>query len=221
MRHPDDGPADPLDMRAVEHSPVRCPDPDATTRMVAAIDAAKEAGDTLGGIAVVVARGVMPGLGSHVHWDRKLDGRLAQSVCSIHSVKAVELGAGVLASGRSGSRVHDSPVWTEDGGFSHRTNRQGGLTGGMTNGEPVWVQAHFKPIATLLKPLRSVDLRTHEEINAHYERSDVCVVPAGGVVAEAMVAWTIAEAVVEKFGGDSVVELRRNLAGYRRQVGRM
>ena len=189
---------------AVERSPVRCADEAASARMVAAIDAARERGDTLGGTAYVVASHVPAGLGSYVHWDRRLDGLIAQAMCSIPSVKGVELGAAVLAAQSPGSDVHDEPRWDAEQGFHHLTNRQGGLAGGVTDGEPVWALVHFKPISTLLHPLRSVDIGTGAEINAHYERSDICVVPAGAVVAEAMLAWVLAAAAVEKFGGDTL-----------------
>jgi chorismate synthase len=189
--------------------------------MIAAIDSAREHGDTLGGSAVVTARGVVPGLGSYAQWDRRLDGLIAQALCSIPSVKGVELGAAVRAAAALGSEVHDRPRYVEGLGFHHLTNRQGGLTGGVTDGEPVWAMVHFKPIATLLTPLPSVDARTGAEVNAHYERSDICVVPAGAVVAEAMLAWVIASAMAEKLGGDSLTEMRRNLAGYRRTTRRL
>ncbi len=210
--------ADSVDPAAVEASPVRCPDPEASARMVAAIDQARERGDTLGGSAVVTATGVVAGLGSYVQWDRKLDGLIAQALGSIHSVKGVEIGAAILATRSPGSEVHDSPRFQPGIGFRHTTNRQGGLTGGVTDGEPVWATVHFKPISTLLSPLRSVDARTGDEVNAHYERSDICVVPAGAVVAEAMLAWVIAAATVEKAGGDSLAEMRRNLAAYQRST---
>jgi chorismate synthase len=213
-------PTEAIDWEATERSEVRCPDPEASQLMIEAIDAAREAGDTLGGICVVIASGVPAGLGSYVQWDRRLDGQIAQAMCSIQSVKGVELGAGFDAAYIPGSRVHDSPRWVQGEGFRHLTNRQGGLTGGVSDGEDIWTQVYFKPIATLLKPLRSVDLHTREEINAHYERSDICVVPAGGVVAEAMLAWVLAAAFVEKFGGDSLPELKRNVAGYKRQLAR-
>ncbi len=206
---------------AVEGSPVRCADEDASARMVAAIDAARERGDTLGGTAYVVASGVPAGLGSYVHWDRRLDGLIAQGMCSIPSVKGVELGAAVLAAQSPGSEVHDEPRWDVERGFHHLTNRQGGLAGGVTDGEPVWALVHFKPISTLLHPLRSVDIGSGAEINAHYERSDICIVPAGAVVAEAMLAWVIAEAAIEKFGGDTVGEVRRAAAAHRRAVRRL
>jgi chorismate synthase len=210
-----------VDPAAVEASPVRCPDPEASARMVAAIDSARQLGDTLGGTAVVSASGVVAGLGSYAQWDRKLDGLIAQALCSIPSVKGVEIGAAALAARSPGSQVHDSPRYAEGEGFRHLTNRQGGLTGGVTDGEPVWASVHFKPISTLLTPLRSVDARTGEEVNAHYERSDICVVPAGAVVAEAMLAWVLAAAMAEKLGGDSLAEMRHNLAGYRRSIRRL
>lgn len=211
-----DGDGADVDWDAVEASVVRCPDPAATERMVAAIDGAREAGDTLGGTAVVVASGVLPGLGSYVHWDRRLDGLLGQALFSIQSVKGVDIGA-TVASVR-GSQLHDSPRWHEGEGFRHLTNNQGGLTGGVTDGEPVWARVHFKPIATMRTPMRSVDLRTKQETNAHYERSDVCHVPAGAVVAEAMAAWVLAAALVEKFGGDAMADLRRSISAYRRRI---
>jgi chorismate synthase len=206
---------------AVERSPVRCADEQASALMVAAIDAARENGDTLGGTAYVVASGVPAGLGSYVHWDRKLDGLIAQAMCSIPSVKGVELGAAVLAAQSPGSQVHDEPRWDAERGFHHLTNRQGGLAGGVTDGEPVWALVHFKPISTLLHPLRSVDIHTGTEINAHYERSDICVVPAGAVVAEAMLAWVLAAAAMDKFGGDNLGETRRAAAAHRRAAGRL
>lgn len=209
-------PTGAIDWEQVDASPVRCPDPVTAERMVAAIDSAREAGDTLGGTAVVIASGVVPGLGSYVHWDRRLDGLLGQALFSIQSVKGVDIGAEV-ASVR-GSELHDSPRWLEGEGFRHLTNNQGGLTGGVTDGEDVWAQVHFKPIATMRTPMRSVDLATKAETNAHYERSDVCHVPAGAVVAEAMTAWVLAAALLEKFGGDSMADLRRAVSGYKRRI---
>jgi chorismate synthase len=206
---------------AVERSSVRCADEDASARMVAAIDAARERGDTLGGTAYVVASNVPAGLGSYVQWDRKIDGLIAQAMCSIPSVKGVELGAAALAARSPGSEVHDEPRWNAERGFHHLTNRQGGLAGGVTDGEPVWALVHFKPISTLLHPLRSVDIHTGAEINAHYERSDICVVPAGAVVTEAMLAWVLAAAVMEKFGGDTLGEMRRAVTAHRRAVRRL
>jgi len=210
--------ASAIDWSAVEASPVRCPDPEAAERMIAAVDAAADAGDTVGGTAIVLATGVIPGLGSYVHWDRRLDGLLAQALCSIQSVKGVDLGAEVASV--PGSRLHDAPRWVEGEGFRHGSNNQGGLTGGVTDGEDVWAQVHFKPIATMRTPMRSADLATRQEVSAHYERSDVCHVPAGAVVAEAMVAWVLAAALLEKFGGDSIDDLTGALRSYRRRLGR-
>lgn len=203
---------------SVESSPVRCPDGAASERMVAAVDAAKASGDTLGGTAFVTARRVPAGLGSYAQWDRRLDGLLAQALCSVPSVKGVEIGAAAWAASSPGSAVHDEPRYLAGSGFSHRSNRQGGVTGGVSDGEDVWAVAHFKPISTLLTPLRSVDISSGEEVNAHYERSDVCVVPAGAVVCEAMVAWVIAAAALEKFGGDSVADFRRAAEAHRDAV---
>jgi chorismate synthase len=209
------------DQCAVEESPVHCGDPAASERMVAAIDAARAAGDTLGGTALVTAHHVVAGLGSYTQWDRKLDGLIAQAMCSIPSVKGVEIGDAVVAAASPGSAVHDRPAFAPGSGFRHLSNRQGGLSGGVTNGEDVWSRVHFKPISTLLTPLRSVDIRSGEETNAHYERSDICVVPAGAVVAEAMLALVLANALLDKFGGDSVGELVRNLDAYRATLGRL
>src|SRR5437899_4580248 len=206
-----------IDWDAVESSPVRCPDAQASAAMVAAIDAAREHGDTLGGVFTVVADGVPPGLGSYRQWDTRLDGLLAQAIVSIPACKAVSLGDGIEAAQRPGSEVHDSPAY-DGGGLHHETNRAGGVTGGISNGEPVVVHGFMKPISTLLKPLKTVDLKTREPARAHYERSDICVVPAAGVVGEAMVALVLAGAVLEKFGGDSMPELRRNVESYLAKV---
>ncbi len=209
--------SDTISVADLEASSVRCPDPDASARMVAAIDEAAANGDTLGGTFRVLARGVPPGLGSYVHWDRKLDGRLAQAVMSINAVKAVEFGAGFGGAARPGSAFHDE-IDYEDGRFTHRTNRAGGLTGGVTNGEPIDLRVALKPISTMKKPMQSIDLKTKEKTEAHYERSDVCVVPAAGVIGEAVVALTLADAFLEKFGGDSVDELRRNYGSYMESI---
>ena len=216
-----DAPEGEVAWDVVERSPVRCADEDASSRMVAAIDAARENGNTLGGTAYVSAANVPVGLGSYVHWDRRLDGLIAQAMCSIPSVKGVELGAATLAARSPGSAVHDVPRWDAEHGFHHLTNRQGGLAGGVTDGEPVWVLVHFKPISTLLHPLRSVDIATGVEINAHYERSDICIVPAGAVVAEAMLAWVLAAATMEKFGGDNLADTIRAVRAHRRSAGRL
>jgi chorismate synthase len=210
------------DWALVEQSPVRCADREASKRMVRAIDVAREAGDSLGGIFEVWATGVPIGLGSHVHWDRRLDGRLAQAVMSIHAVKGVEIGGGFALARLPGSQAHDvilpADQWS-DRPWRRATNRAGGLEGGMTNGEPVIVRAALKPISTLGKPLPSADLATGQAIEAHYERSDVCVVPAAGVIGEAMVAIVLAEAMLEKFGGDHIDETKRNYQGYLNTIG--
>lgn len=199
-----------------EVSPLRCPDPAAEARMVAAIDAAQQAGDTLGGIFEVVASGVPVGLGSYVHWDRRLDGALAQAICSINAVKGVEFGLGFAQTRLRGSAVHDVIEGVVDGRWHHRTNSAGGLTGGVSNGEPIVVRGAVKPISTLAHPLPSADLRTGRPVEvAHYERSDVSVVPAAGVIGEAMVLLTLTHFMLEKFGGDSLADVRDSLAGYR------
>lgn len=203
---------DPLDA-AADRSPVRTLDPAAETAMVRRIDEAKAAGDTLGGEVEVVARGVMPGLGSHVSWDRKLDGRLAALLMSIPAVKGVEVGLGFEAARRPGSAVHDA-IEAGAAGFRRGTNRAGGLEGGMTTGEPLVLRVAMKPISTLMAPLPTVDLATGAPAAAQSERSDVTAVPAMGVIAEAMVAVALADALLEKFGGDSLGELRRNVDGY-------
>jgi chorismate synthase len=197
-----------------EASEVRCADPQAERGMIEAIDAAKGKGDTLGGVFEVVAVGCPVGLGSYVHWDRKLDGRLAQAFCSIHAIKGAEVGMGFEAARRPGSEVHDEILFDAAGGFTRGTNSAGGLEGGVTNGQPVVVRAAMKPISTLRRPLRSVDLETKEAVEAVVERSDVCAVPAAGVVGEAMMAIVLAEAFLAKFGGDSVDEIRRNYRSY-------
>jgi chorismate synthase len=192
-----------------EDSPLHCADREVETAMIAAIDRAREAGDTLGGTFEVVARGVPPGLGSYTQWDRKLDGRLAQALMSIHAIKGVGIGIGVDGARRPGSQVHDEIVAASDDevGIGRPTNRAGGLEGGVTNGEEVRVTAYMKPISTLMKPLRSVDLTTLEEAAAAIERSDVCAVTAAAVVGEAMVCLVLADAVLERFGGDSMRQL--------------
>lgn len=200
-------------------SPLNCADPDAQGRMIDLIDAKKTEGDTLGGIFEVVVRGAPPGLGSHTSWDQKLDGRLAQSIMSIHAVKAVAIGAGIEASGLPGSEVHDEIGYDEASKeFIRETNRAGGLEGGVTNGEEIRVRGHLKPISTLRRALRSVDIDTKQEEKAAFERSDITVVPAAGVIGEAMVALVLAEAMREKFGGDSLGEMKRNFDGYREQL---
>ena len=199
---------------AADQSPVRCLDKDAEEEMIRRIDAAKAAGDTLGGIVEVIALGVPVGLGSHVSWDRKLDGRLAQALMSIPAVKGVELGLGFEAARRKGSEVHDEIL----PGLTRATNRAGGTEGGMTTGEPLVVRVAMKPISTLMSPLRTVDLKTGGPAQAQSERSDVTAVPAMGVIAEAMMAIVLTEALLEKFGGDALSELKRNVDGYLAQV---
>ncbi len=213
---------DPIDWDRVEASPVRCADPEAERPMMDAIDAAKAAKDTAGGVFEVIATGVPIGLGSHIQWDRKLDGRIAQGLMSIHAAKGVEIGLGFTQTTLPGSKVHDiiepwagsdRPKW------QRRTNNAGGLEGGMTTGQSVVARVAIKPISTLIKPLPSVDLLTGEEVLAHYERSDVCQVPPACVIGEAMMALALADAFLEKFGGDHMAETRRNYQGYLKQSG--
>ena len=199
---------------AADQSPVRCLDQDAEAEIIRRIDAAKAAGDTLGGVVEVVALGVPVGLGSHVAWDTKLDGRLAQALMSIPAVKGVELGLGFEAARRKGSEVHDEIL----PGFARATNRAGGTEGGMTTGEPLVARVAMKPISTLMSPLKTVDLKTGGPAQAQSERSDVTAVPAMGVIAEAMLAIVVTQALLEKFGGDALSELKRNVAGYLQQV---
>jgi chorismate synthase len=203
----------PLNAQA-DQSVVRCLDPAAEQEMVKRIDAAKAAGDTLGGIVEVVGLGIPVGLGSHVSWDTKLDGRLAQALMSIPAVKGVEVGLGFEAARRKGSEVHDEIL----PGFARATNRAGGTEGGMTTGEPLALRVAMKPISTLMSPLKTVDLKTGVPAQAQSERSDVTAVPAMGVIAEAMMAIVLTQALLEKFGGDALSELKRNVDGYLAQV---
>ena len=200
--------------QAADASPVRCLDAAAEAEMIARIDAAKAAGDTLGGVVEVIALGLPVGLGSHVSWDAKLDGRLAQALMSIPAVKGVELGLGFEAARRKGSEVHDEIL----PGLARATNRAGGTEGGMTTGEPLVARVAMKPISTLMAPLRTVDLKTGGPAQAQSERSDVTAVPAMGVIAEAMMALVLAQALLEKFGGDALSETKRNFEGYLAQV---
>ena len=216
-------PEDPAELRSErDASEVYCPDPKATAAMKAAIDAARASGDTLGGLIECAATGVPPGLGSHVQWTAKLDGRLARAVMSIQAIKGVEIGLGFGVAERPGSRVHDAIEYREalrDGpslGFLRPTNRAGGIEGGMTTGAPVVVRAAMKPISTLKKPLRSVDLATKRPEDAAYERSDVCAVPAASVVVEAVVATELAAALVERFGGDTLRQMKDSYEAWRR-----
>ena len=210
------------DARAIgDESALHCVDAELERRMIAEIDRARDAGDTMGGSFEVIAHGVPPGLGSHVQWDRKLDGRLAQALMSIQAIKAVGIGRGPLVASLPGSRIHDEILPREAGrspsgvAVSRPTNNAGGLEGGITNGEDLRLTAYMKPIATLMKPLRSVDLATMAVSPATVERSDVCAVPAAAVVGEAMVAIVLADALLEKFGGDSVEELKANWTAFR------
>ncbi|SHE60260.1 chorismate synthase [Desulforamulus putei DSM 12395] len=199
-------------------SQLLCPDPQAEEAMVKEIDRARENGDSLGGIFEIRAYGVPVGLGSHVHWDRKLDSRLAGAVMGIQAIKGVEIGMGFGTAAVPGSQVHDEIYYSPDRGFYRNTNRAGGIEGGMSNGEPVVVRAAMKPIPTLYKPLLSVDLKTREPFEASVERSDVCAVPAACVVGEAVVAWELACAMMEKFGGDSLEEIKERVSQWRQLV---
>jgi chorismate synthase len=213
---------DDIDWDALEESPVRCSDGSAAEKMVAAIDDARNAGDTLGGVVEGIVHNVPIGLGSHIQWDRKIDGKLAQALMSIHSVKGVEIGLGFPSTRQKGSKVHDVILprekWT-DRPWARATNHAGGTEGGMTNGQDIVVRIALKPIATLPRSLPSADLVTGEEMPAHYERSDVCVVPAAGIIVEAMCAIVLAEAASEKFGGDSMGETLRNWQSFEASTG--
>lgn len=204
----------PDDAERIDADPLRCLDPEASARMVAEVDAAKKDADTLGGVVEVLAYGVPPGLGSHVQWDRKLDARLATALMSIQAIKGVEIGDGWQQARSRGSVAHDEIIPTATG-VRRATDRAGGLEGGITTGEPLRVRAAMKPISSLNRALSTVDVTSGEPATAINQRSDVCAVPAAAVVAEAMVALVLAEAAMEKLGGDSVAEMRRNLAGYR------
>ena len=200
-------------------SPLRCVDSAAQDKMKAEVDAVLKAGDTVGGVFEIVAHNVPVGLGSHAQWDEKLDGRLAQAVMSVQAVKGVEIGAGILAAGSFGSEVQDEILYNHGAKkFARSSNRAGGLEGGITNGEDVVVRGYLKPISTLRRALKTADMVTKEPVQAAYERSDWCVVPAGGVAGEAMVALVLADAFLQKFGGDSLTETRRNFEGYARQI---
>jgi len=214
VRVPDTAPLPgPDDVAALDADPVRCFDAATSERMVAEIDDAKKDGDTLGGIVEVLAYGLPPGLGSHVQWDRRLDGKLAQALMSIQAIKGVEVGDGFETTRRRGSAAHDELFPGADG-VTRASDRAGGTEGGMSTGTVLRVRAGMKPIATVPHALRTVDVATGEAAGAHHQRSDVCAVPAAGVVAEAMVALVLANAVLEKFGGDSLGETRRNLESY-------
>jgi len=205
----------------LENSPLRCPDPDAESFMMQAIDEAKTDGDSLGGVFQVVVLNAPPGLGSHVHWDRRLDARIAYAVMGIPAIKGVEIGLGFEVARRRGSQVHDEIYYEPDTGFYRRTNNAGGTEGGISNGEAVVVKAVMKPIPSLSQPLNSVDFISKERFQAARERADVCAVPAAGVVGEAVVAIEIANAFLEKFGGDSVLEIKRNFDSYMDYVSKL
>lgn len=199
-------------------TPLRCLDPQATKQMMREIDACVKRGDTLGGVFEVLIEGAPPGLGSYVHYDRRLDAILGRAILSIHAVKAVEVGDGVLAASLRGSKVQDEIFYAKDRGFYRSSNRSGGFEGGMTTGQPIVVRGFLKPLSTLRKPLRSVEIQTKRQVVATVERSDVTTVPAAGVIGEAMIAFELARAVLEKFGADSFRELKRNYDGYLRQL---
>jgi chorismate synthase len=204
--------------RKIENSELRCADYEAEKRMKQRIDEAQRAGDSLGGVFEVIITGAPVGLGSHVHWDRKLDARLSGALMSIQAVKGVEIGSGFGAANLPGSAVHDEIFWTPKNGFFRKTNNAGGIEGGMSNGEDIVMRAAMKPIPTLMKPLRSVDMETKKAFKASVERSDVCAVPAAGVVGEAVAAFEIAAAMIEKFGGDSLDEMKRNFEQYQKDL---
>ncbi|HTA76690.1 MAG TPA: chorismate synthase [bacterium] len=201
-----------------DKSPVRMLEKKAEKKAISLIDLAKKKGDTLGGIFEVIVTGVPVGLGSHVQWDRKLDGKLAQSLMSMQAIKGVEIGAGFSNAVQPGSRVHDEIAYQNKKGFYHLTNRAGGIEGGMSNGEPIVIRVAKKPIATLKKPLRSVDIETKKEIRAAYERSDVCALPAASVIGETICAWVIADAFLEKMGGDFMQEIQQRYQLYLKHV---
>jgi chorismate synthase len=210
--------AGPEDFAAVDESPVRCLDADASAAMVAEIDRARKANESLGGVFEVWAFGVLPGLGSHVSWDTRLDARIAWVLMSIHAMKGVEIGAGFDVAGRVGSQAHDEIFWSEEHGFTRETNRAGGFEGGMTSGEPVVARVAMKPLPTLTKPLRSVDIESKRPAEALRERTDSCTVPAAGVVGEAMVALELTRACREKFGGDGMRDVLSAVSAYRERI---
>jgi chorismate synthase len=207
------------DFDNVDESPVRCLDPEAARAMVAEINRLRKANESLGGVFEVRAFGLVPGLGSHVSWQERLDGRLGQAILSIQAIKAVSIGDGLEVAGLPGSQAHDEIFYDEARGFHRHTNRSGGVEGGMTTGDPLVVRGAMKPLPTLTKPLRSVDIATHEPAEALRERTDSCTVPAAGVVGEAMVAFVLADAYRRKFGGDHIDDVHGALAAYRERIG--
>ncbi len=208
----------PQHFEHVDESPVRCLDPDATKEMVTEIDRLRKANESLGGVFEVIAFGLTPGLGSHVSWEERLDGRLGQAILSIQAIKAVSIGDGAEVVGLPGSQAHDEIFYDDQRGYYRETNRAGGLEGGMTTGAPLVVRASMKPLPTLTKPLRSVDIATHEPAEALRERTDSCTVPAAGVVGEAMVAFVLADAYRRKFGGDHIDDVRASLEAYEERI---
>jgi chorismate synthase len=207
------------DFEGVDASPVRCLDPDAARAMVAEIDALRKANESLGGVFEVLAFGLTPGLGSHISWEERLDGRIAMSMCSIQAVKGVSIGDGFDVAGRPGSQAHDEIFYSQEQGFYRTTNRSGGLEGGMSTGEPLVVRAAMKPLPTLTKPLRSVDTVSHEPTQALRERTDSCTVPAAGVVGEAMLCFVLADAYRRKFGGDHIDDVKEAVRAYEERIG--
>jgi len=216
---PSEGALAAEDFDAVDESPVRCLDADATRAMVREIDDLRRANESLGGVFEVQAFGLLPGVGSHVSWEQRLDGRLAMAICSIQAIKGVSLGDAFTLAGLPGSEAHDEIFYSAERGYFRETNRAGGLEGGMTNGLPLIVRAAMKPLPTLTKPLRSVDTETHEPAQALRERTDSCTVPAAGVVGEAMVALVLAQAYREKFGGDHIDDMLEAVDAYRQRIG--
>ena len=212
-------PLAPADFTAVDSSPVRCLDPEATQAMVREIDAQRKANESLGGVFEVQAFGLLPGLGSHISWEERLDGRLAMAICSIQAIKGAAIGDGFAVAGVPGSQAHDEIFYSEARGYYRETNRSGGLEGGMTTGEPLIVRGAMKPLPTLTKPLRSVDTATHEPAQALRERTDSCTVPAAGVVGEAMVALVLADAYRQKFGGDHIDDVLQAVRAYEERIG--
>jgi chorismate synthase len=209
----------PSDFDHVDESPVRCLDAECSRAMVAEIDRLRKANESLGGVFEVRAFGLLPGLGSHVSWQERLDGQLGQAILSIQAIKAVAIGDGIEVAGLPGSEAHDEIFYDAESGYRRETNRAGGLEGGMTTGEPLVVRGAMKPLPTLTKPLRSVDIATHEPAQALRERTDSCTVPAAGVVGEAMVAFVLADAYRRKFGGDHIDDVRAAVDAYRRRIG--
>jgi chorismate synthase len=209
----------PDDFAGVDESPVRCLDPEATRAMVAEIDRLRKENESLGGVFEVRAFGLVPGLGSHVSWEQRLDGRLAQAILSIQALKAVSIGDGIEVAGVPGSQAHDEIFYEEERGYYRQTNRSGGLEGGMTTGAPLVVRGSMKPLPTLTKPLRSVDIATHQPAEALRERTDSCTVPAAGVVGEAMVAFVLADAYRGKFGGDHIDDVKSAVGAYEERIG--